>query len=233
MAKFTRKSYKRKKVVLGVTLFASIALISTGFAAFVITKNADANKDGTVVVGTVKDANISFVGVAQTYDSFIFDCKKDDLSGRVYFEEEKNNKDGERLTITISGAVTNPAYLKSGTIKMEVPAEVTAAVSKKYIALPSCVSDAQTLTFEDITVSEDTTTKYGVDVGTKLKSFSYDITFTWGEAFNRKNPGEYFDEDEAGKAISYEQVKSTMADFYSTLNTTGRYKVTISASANA
>ena len=128
MAKITRRSYKRKKVVLGVSIFASIALISTGFAAFVITKNAEANKDGNVVVGTVKDAAIGFVGVKQSADSFVFDCKADDDSGRVYYQDEGNG--GERLTITITGGITNPYYLKSGTIQMTVPASVTAAVAK-------------------------------------------------------------------------------------------------------
>ena len=33
MSKITRRSYKRKKIVMGVALFGAIALVSTGFAA--------------------------------------------------------------------------------------------------------------------------------------------------------------------------------------------------------
>ena len=234
MAKITRRSYKRKKVVLGVSIFASIALISTGFAAFVIAKNAEANKDGNVVVGTVKDAAIGFVGVKQSADSFVFDCKADDDSGRVYYQDEGNG--GERLTITITGGITNPDYLKSGTIQMTVPASVTAAVAKNYIVLPDCVDTAQNLTFTEYTVVANdafNTSTDKVAVGTKVKKFSYDITFTWGTAFNGKNPGEYYDEDEEGKAVAYETVKSTMEDFYAKLKTSDKYNVTLKATANA
>lgn len=234
MAKITRRSYKRKKVVLGVSIFASIALISTGFAAFVIAKNADANIGGNVVVGTVEDAAIGFVGVKQSADSFVFDCKADDNSGRVYFKDEGNG--GERLTITITGGITNPAYLKSGTIKMTVPDSVTEAVAENYIVLPDCVKEEQSLTFTEYTVVADdafNTSTDKVAVGTKVKKFSYDITFTWGTAFNGKNPGEYFDEDETGKAVAYEKVKSTMEAFYDKLNTSDKYNVTLKAIANA
>ena len=235
MAKITRRSYKRKKVVLGVSIFASIALISTGFAAFVIAKNADANIGGNVVVGTVKDAAIDFVGVKQSANSFVFDCKKDDTKGRVYFQEETGKENcGERLTITITGGITNPDYLKSGTIKMTVPDSVTAAATANYIVLPDCVEKEQSLTFTKYTVAaDDDFAKAKVEVGTELKVFSYDITFTWGAAFNGKNPGEYYDDDAEGAKVAYETVKSTMEDFYAKLNTSKQYTVTVSATANA
>ena len=234
MAKITRRSYKRKKVVLGATLFASIALISTGFAAFVIANNADANKDGNVVVGTVKDAAIGFVGVKQSADSFVFDCKADDNSGRVYYQDEGNG--GERLTITITGGITNPDYLRSGTIKMTVPDSVTAAVAANYIELPDCVEEEQSLTFTEYTVVADdafNTSTDKVAVGIKLKKFSYDITFKWGAAFKGMNPGKYFDEDVEGSKVAYETVKSTMEDFYAKLNTSDKYNVTLKAIAKA
>lgn len=234
MAKITRKSYKRKKIVLGVSIFASISLISTGFAAFVIANNADANKDGNVVVGTVKDAAIGFVGVKQSDDSFVFDCKIDDNSGRVYYEDEGNG--GERLTITITGGITNPDYLKSGTIKMVVPDSVTAAVAANYIELPDCVEKEQSLPFTEYTVVEGdefNTSTDKVAANTKLKKFSYDITFKWGTAFNGMNPGKYFDEDVEGLKVPYETVKSIMADFYEKLNTSKKYNVTLKAIAKA
>lgn len=234
MAKITRRSYKRKKVVLGVSIFASIALISTGFAAFVIANNAEDNKDGNVVVGTVKDAAIGFVGVKQSAGSFVFDCKADDNSGRVYYQDEGNG--GERLTITITGGITNPDYLKSGTIKMTVPDSVTAAVAENYIVLPDCVEEEQSLTFTEYTVVADdafNTSTDKVAVGTKLKTFSYDITFKWGTAFKGMNPGEYFDEDVDGSKVAYETVKSTMEDFYAKLSTSKKYNVTLKAIAKA
>lgn len=40
MAKLTKNSYKRKVILFGVLLFMSIALISTGFAAWIMSTNA-------------------------------------------------------------------------------------------------------------------------------------------------------------------------------------------------
>lgn len=237
MAKITRKSYKRKKIVLGVSIFASIALISTGFAAWVIANEAKGGDKGNVVVGTVEDAAIKFVGIKQSAKSFVFDCKKDDTKGRVYFQEETGKENcGERLTITVSGGVLNPTHLKSGTIKMEVPTSVTEATTANYIVLPNCVNADQELTFTEYTVKEgdqynSSTDKVAVD--TVIKTFTYDITFEWGSVFGGKNPGEYYDDDAEGAKVAYETVKSTMEAFYAKLNTSDQYTVTVSATANA
>lgn len=43
MAKLTRNSYKRKIILFGVIVFMSIALISTGFAAWVMSQEKKAS----------------------------------------------------------------------------------------------------------------------------------------------------------------------------------------------
>ena len=40
MAKLTRKSYKRKKVAFAAVVLGGVALVSSGFAAFVLSANA-------------------------------------------------------------------------------------------------------------------------------------------------------------------------------------------------
>ena len=42
--------------------------------------------------------------------------------------------------------------------------------------------------------------------------FEYTITFEWGSAFNTLNPGEYYDNDETGKLVDDETMKSTLED---------------------
>ena len=44
MVKMTRKSYKRRKIILGVSLFSSVALVSTGFAAWVLAFSSRGNR---------------------------------------------------------------------------------------------------------------------------------------------------------------------------------------------
>ena len=59
MAKLTRNSYKRKIILFGVFVFMSIALISTGFAAWVMSQNAKEEVSGNVNVSTMTDASVS------------------------------------------------------------------------------------------------------------------------------------------------------------------------------
>ena len=63
MAKLTRKSYQRKAMVVGATAFAGIALMATGFAAWVISSSATKNVQGGVQVGTISNKSIEITDV--------------------------------------------------------------------------------------------------------------------------------------------------------------------------
>ena len=238
MAKITRKSYKRKKVVLGVTLFASIALISTGFAAWVISQDATNKPEGNIGIGTVKDGAVDFVGVKQSTNKFVFDCKADDDKGRVYFEEDETNKGGESLSVTVSGYIKQPKYFKSLTVSMKVPESITTAANEehKYIVLPACVTTTQTITpaESNYTVLESDTEliNAGCTAGEELLPFSYEIKFAWGDAFKTLNPGIYFDDEvSGGAAVELTEVKRIMNDFKTVLADGGSYTVTLKATA--
>ena len=238
MAKITRKSYKRKKIVLGATLFASIALISTGFAAWVISQDATNKPDGTIGIGTVKDGAVDFVGVKQSTNKFVFDCKADDDEGRVYFEEDETNKGGESLSVTVSGYIKQPKYFRSLTVSMAVPESITTAANEehKYIVLPACVTTTQTITpaENNYTVLESDTEliNAGCTAGEELLPFSYEIKFAWGDAFKTLNPGIYFDDEASGgKAVELTEVKRIMNDFKTVLADGGNYTVTLKATA--
>lgn len=59
MAKLTRKSYKRKKVAFAAVVLGGVALVSSGFAAFVLSANADQKNEGGIQVGTVKNGALT------------------------------------------------------------------------------------------------------------------------------------------------------------------------------
>lgn len=200
MVKMTRKSYKRRKIILGVSLFSSVALVSTGFAAWVLASQAEAEKTGNITVGTVSDSSIKISNVQfkDDNDSFIFEPKGSDKTGRV-----RSDKTGpyENLSVTVTGEISPNTYVSSATIEMEVPEGITAAIGKNYLVLPTCATSAQTLTLNPKESPDET-----------VSTFEYTITFVWGSAFNGKNPGEYYDEDEAGKLVDDETMKSTLED---------------------
>ena len=200
MVKMTRKSYKRRKIILGVSLFSSVALVSTGFAAWVLASQAEAEKTGNITVGTVSDSSIKISNVKfkDDNDSFIFEPKSSDKAGRVRSDDTGPY---ENLSVTITGEISPNTYVTSATIEMEVPEGITAAVGKNYLVLPDCATSAQTLTLNPKESPNET-----------VSTFEYTITFKWGSAFNGKNPGEYYDEDEAGQLVDDKTMKSTLED---------------------
>lgn len=199
MVKMTRKSYKRRKIILGVSLFSSVVLVSTGFAAWVLASQAEAEKTGNITVGTVSDSSIKISNVQfkDGNDSFVFEPKEDDEAGRV----RNDGENFENLSVTVTGEISPNTYVSSATIEMEVPEGITAAIGKNYLVLPTCATSAQTLTLNPKESPDET-----------VSTFEYTITFVWGSAFNGKNPGEYYDNDEAGKLVEDETMKSTLED---------------------
>lgn len=206
MVKMTRKSYKRRKIILGVSLFSSVALVSTGFAAWVLASQAEAEKTGNITVGTVSDSSIKISNVQfkDDNDSFIFEPKKEDTAGRV----RNDRVNFENLSVTVTGEISPKTYVTGATIQLTVPEGITTAASeaKNYIVLPTCVETPEDL---DITsnVVEDTI------------HFEYTITFEWGSAFENTNPGLYYDTDYSdpnkGISISDEEMKATLEDLRS------------------
>ena len=243
MARITRKSYKRKKVVLGICLFASVALISTGFAAWVLSANATAENKENISVGAVTDGQVEFGKVEWSEDSFRFDTKQSDNYGRMRYDSAYPDQQ-EVLTVSVSGYVLNPDFLDHVEITMTVSEEVKqAANNKNYIVLPECVDNNITLT--DVETYTITATDYSNGTypnlieGDKIYKFKYDVSFEWGSAFNGMNPGEYYDDASTGGAkdsngeyvISNDQVEATMADMKSVLETNAEYKITLTAVA--
>ena len=132
MAKLTRNSYKRKIILFGVIVFMSIALISTGFAAWVMSQEKKQSTSGNVTVGAVTDGNIEVILDPLTVKDFKFEPKESDTTGRV----RNDGTNFESLTVTVSGTIKNTQFLKEATIKMNVQDKVNQAVTDGYIVLP-------------------------------------------------------------------------------------------------
>ncbi|MDD6801103.1 MAG: hypothetical protein PUE65_00830 [Mollicutes bacterium] len=161
MAKLTRKSYQRKAMVVGATAFAGIALMATGFAAWVISSSATKNVQGGVQVGTISNKSIEITDVdfvepgtfaegesARKY--FSFEPTKGDNTGRVRCD----GKNWENLSLKVTGKYSPADYVNSfsialrmGTVdeaknefKADTAAEgrLAAAQTDNYITLPTC-----------------------------------------------------------------------------------------------
>lgn len=226
MAKLTRNSYKRKIILFGVIVFMSIALISTGFAAWVMSQEKKQSTSGNVTVGAVTEGNIGVTIDPLTVKDFKFEPKESDTTGRV--RNDKTNF--ESLTVTVTGTIKNTQFLKEATIKMNVKDAVKQAETDGYIILPECANSEVVLTL--------------TESGTNEKKFSYDITFKWGSKFGGENPGEYYDSaafnPSEEELISFEgtqeekitaYIKSVLDAFHALMDTS-TYEVVVTAKLN-
>lgn len=226
MAKLTRNSYKRKIILFGVIVFMSIALISTGFAAWVMSQEKKQSTSGNVTVGAVTEGNIEVILDPLTVKDFKFEPKESDTTGRV----RNDNTNFESLTVTVTGTIKNTQFLKEATIKMNVKDAVKQAETAGYIILPECANSEVVLTL--------------TESGTNEKKFSYDITFKWGSKFGGENPGEYYDSDafnpteeelngfegtQEEKITAY--IKSVLDAFHALMDTS-TYEVVVTAKLN-
>lgn len=226
MAKLTRNSYKRKIILFGVIVFMSIALISTGFAAWVMSQEKKQSTSGNVTVGAVTEGNIEVILDELTVKDFKFEPKESDTTGRV----RNDGTNFESLTVTVTGTIKNTQFLKEATIKMNVKDAVKQAETAGYIILPECANSEVVLTL--------------TESGTNEKKFSYNITFKWGSKFGGENPGEYYDsaafnpsEEELSSFEGTQEEKITayiksVLDAFHTLMDTSTYEVVVTAKLN-
>lgn len=226
MAKLTRNSYKRKIILFGVIVFMSIALISTGFAAWVMSQEKKQSTSGNVTVGAVTEGNIEVILDELTVKDFKFEPKESDTTGRV----RNDNTNFESLTVTVTGTIKNTQFLKEATIKMNVKDAVKQAETAGYIILPECANSEVVLTL--------------TESGTNEKKFSYEITFKWGSKFGGENPGEYYDsaafnpsEEELSSFEGTQEEKITayiksVLDAFHALMDTSTYEVVVTAKLN-
>lgn len=250
MATRTKKSGQRKAFAVGIAAFASVCLIATGFAAWVISAKAEKKETGNVDIGKVSSADVKIevdqedkthTGVLTATNNFSFNPDKDDNSGRVRFD----GTNAENRELHLSGKVGPQRFVTSFKIRLDIAkqeikdgkkewvadeaanARFKAAKDATYIGLPDCFGTDVELYGTSAYVEDTSPNK---DNNAKA-TFNYDIAFTWGDKFGGQNPGRYYDENETGKAVSDADVSKTLNEFYKAL--TGVDPTTASGDATA
>ena len=247
MATRTKKSGQRKAFAVGIAAFASVCLIATGFAAWVISAKAEKTETGNVNIGKVSSADVKITvaqedgttGVLTAENGFSFNPDATDDSGRVRFD----GTNAEKRKLHLNGTVGPQRFVTSFKIRLDITtgkdekgnpvknAEANQrfkdAATAKYIVLPPCF-DTDVELYGTQYYVEDTSPNKGNDA---TATFAYDIAFSWGDKFGGQNPGRYYDENETGKKVSDADVSKTLNEFYKAL--TGVDPTTASGDATA
>lgn len=220
MKKTTRKSFSRKAIVAVVSVFLTISLTAVGFASWLISN--DASKEGT---GNVNASNVSdaILGVTinneKNLGTINFGPLKDDANGNIRYDE-KEPADIESLEITVGGTINKFATLKLMEIKIKVPDSVIAAAGyglvagsetdyevktdlPKYITLPAGAADknGNLIVPANKVEYQATDTKVFTAGEGDAATFTFTVTFGWGELFKNNNPGKYLDNEISGTEV--------------------------------
>lgn len=217
----TRNSFKRKAIIFGIMVFMSIALISTGFAAWIISTNASKEETGNIKVGVITEKSIEVLDVTLSQKTFAFEPLISDTTGRL-----RGDSVTECVMKTVVTAyVTHTEYLGSLNVTLDLKDApgVSQAANDGFIVLPDAT---QTVSFQaenlkNLSDSDDAKYKNETTYG-KVKKLEYTIEFKWGSEFDEQNPGIYFDLPEYSdktKAtyITDATMKETMTTFRKTM----------------
>lgn len=231
MATRTKKSGQRKAFAVGIAAFASVCLIATGFAAWVISAKAEKKETGNVDIGKVSSADVKITvaqedgttGVLTAENGFSFNPDAKDESGRVRFD----GTNAEKRKLHLNGTVGPQRFVTSFKIRLDITTDTdkdgnpvkNAAANQRfkdaatagYIVLPTCFDNDVEL-YNTAAYTKDSST----DNNAKA-TFKYDIAFSWGDKFGGQNPGRYYDENETGKKVSDADVSKTLNEFYNAL----------------
>ncbi len=166
---------KRKTMTLVLCLLAALALVSVGFASWVISVDANKEQTGNITVDTVTDQRLSLeVSLAEGSKPDLTFGKNDSNNSNHWFY---NNGDlTENLTVVYNVKVTADGKAitpKTITVDLTETSETykTASDAKVVGALP-------TVTAEPVT--------------DKVGEYTITIKLTWGEKFGGNNPCDYF-----------------------------------------
>ena len=216
MKKTTRKSFSRKAIVVVMSVFLTVSLTAVGFASWLISNSDSKNGTGNVTASNVSDAILGVtINEADNLGKINFGPLKNDEEGNVRYNKTDAD-DFEALEITVTGSIKKFATLQQMEVKIQVPDSViTAAGYKatagesgtttytedpslpKYITLPAGAADKNgnliVAGSPVVYASDNGVFNPGTD---DTATFTFKVTFGWGDLFNKENPGIYLDKNE-------------------------------------
>lgn len=242
MKKTTRKSFSRKAIVAVMSVFLTVSLTAVGFASWLISNNDSKEGTGNVTASDVSDAILGVtINNAENLGKINFGPLKNDTTGTIRYNEAETD-DSEALKIIVSGSIKKFATLKQMEIKIKVPDSVITAAGyqvatddgkgvktyaedsslPEYITLPAGAADTNGNLIDTAKkvvylATNNTVFTSGAD---DTATFSFEVTFGWGELFQNENPGKYLDNEITDKQVNNEDALLAIAKAE---NTTANY----------
>lgn len=145
--KLTRKSYRRKLILFGTSIFMSLAMSATGFAAWVLSKDANVSAQGSVEVAAVVESSIEISEIQFVTKGADGQLLVDDENKPVrtfHFEPPANDNAGwvrwdgtnsELMSLEIQWTLNNYEIVGDYYVEFQIPKTIQDAIDATYIAL--------------------------------------------------------------------------------------------------
>lgn len=213
---------KRKTMTLVLCLLAALALVSVGFASWVISAGDSKKADGNITVDTVEDKRLK-IDVAWVDGSTIkYGAPTNkELEGTTITNPWLTNDSDDKSVLTVSLKVTlsyknaTTAYANGGATVSATIKEADDSSAYKTAKEAGYVGDMPTAVCDE---QED---------GTWLVKF----TFTWGSKFGNKNPYIYYNDGTKTAASDGDAALAALQEVYKVNN--AKFKVTVTATPKA
>lgn len=135
MKKVTRHAFSKKAIMITASLFVTLALITTGFAAWLISSGASGEGTGNITTATIDDARLGLtVAMAEGKDFVCFGPQADDNHPDIRYKapvgDEKDDK--EVLVATVTGTIKNYDRLKEFNITIKISDKALTAAGYEW-----------------------------------------------------------------------------------------------------
>lgn len=123
MKKVTRHAFSKKAIMITASLFVTLALITTGFAAWLISSGASDEGTGNITTATIDDARLGLtVAMAEGKDFVCFGPQADDKVPHIMYDPSKDGEkdDKEVLVATVTGTIKNYDRLEKFNITIKI-----------------------------------------------------------------------------------------------------------------
>lgn len=123
MKKVTRHAFSKKAIMITASLFVTLALITTGFAAWLISSGASGEGTGNITTATIDDARLGLtVAMAEGKDFVCFGPQAGDDHPHIMHDPSKEGEkdDKEVLVATVTGTIKNYDRLKEFKITIKI-----------------------------------------------------------------------------------------------------------------
>lgn len=225
MNKFKKKT-RSKVIAASIAILSSAAVVSTGFAAWVIS-GGDTNSDvsGTITADIVTDEIHKITITNQTNNKVYFGAPEGNQSVTAWLKNNGSEKEKLKpsITFTVAGLeaeITEPNKLFKS-ISLTENATTDEAYKYSTAVAKKVVADLPKITIGnafDTSVSEES--KIYLVPGSfadKKQTFTVTMAFGWGTEFGGKNPYDYY----SGKIYTSELASSakTLLEAVQAINT--------------